>query len=428
MSELKFKSEAQIFEELEQKENLTDELMHGKKQEPESSVKKIMKRLDFDELKSKIALDNVFWIGTKDKLNGDILYLSEEHKQKFILVRIVKKVDRESGAESFHHYLFNEQLPRNSFVWKTIEEEFYLYKLITKEKTYQLFSLERLELGEYNIWGTIIETLDHVDMGNYARIGKKQPLLFIHSAFQKRTQIQTHEEFFERFQPYKLNEKKLVDWIYTSPQGWVYEFPKSFSRIQIANFLGCPDEFNTFHLPILMISETGTGKTTGTELIFDKMNETQEYTDMTSSTLKGLIPSFKTPSDLQAGLFLEAKRYIPVDEFFSGISNLHPEEKQKVMENIKNILDYKPRAHRSGHGKIKGQMKAGHIALSNPKSYGNTILQLSKHFFPENLTRYLIWYIPKSQKDFIEEKTGGLKRGDYSFIAKEDFKKLAPIL
>ena len=208
---------------------------------------------------------------------------------------------------------------------------------------------------------------------------------------------------------------------YTSPQGWVYEYPKAFSCIQIANLLACPDDFNTFHLPVLMISDTGTGKTTATELIFNKMNEFQEYTDMTSSTLKGLVPSFKNQAELQPGLFLESKRYVPVDEFFPGMSNLHPEEKQKVMENIKNLLDYKERAHRSGHGKIKGKMRAEHIALTNPKGYGRDILQLSKHFFPENLTRYLIWYISNSQIDFIENKKGNLKRGDYSFMAKEDF-------
>jgi len=428
----KIKSKKEIFEDQEKKENKVDDILKGKVDEPDLSldkteaerkpVHKIMKRLNFEELRSKVMQLNAFCIGTKDKVEGQILYLTEQLKQKFVLVRIIRKIDNLSGGESFRYFFFNEKPPLGSITWKTIEAEFYLYKLTTREKTYQLFSTEKLDLGEYDIWGTEIEALDYIDLGNYAKIGKKIPYLFVHSAFPKANQIQDHKEFFERFEKYNLDEKKLIDWIYTSPQGWVYEYPKSFCYIQIANLLGCPDDFNTFHLPLLMISETGTGKTTATELIFNKMNEIQEYTDMTSSTLKGLIPSFKNQSDLKPGLLLESRRYVPVDEFLAGMSNLHPEEKDKVMENIKNLLDYKERAHRSGHGNIKGKMRADHIALSNPKGYGNNILQLSRHFFPENLTRYLIWYIPNSQIDFIEQKQiEKLKRGDFSFISQEDF-------
>lgn len=431
MVEIKFKSGKEIFEEQEEKENKIIELEGQKPRKKElGCIMKVMRRYSPEELKDLTRQEfketkgsSNFWIGTKDKIEGQITFLEEEQRQKFVLIRVVKKTDRDTGEVYFKHYFFDEPLPSKDrgLVWDTLEEEFYLYKFKTKEKTYQLFSYDKLGLGEYNVWGTIIEILDYVDLGNYTRIGLKQPLLFVHSAFEKKNVIQTHKEFFERFEKYKLTEKKFIDWLYTSPQGWTYEFPKSFCYIQIANLFSCADDFNSFHLPVLMIGETGTGKTTGAELIFNKMHEIQEYTDMTSSTLKGLIPSFKNQMDLKPGLFLEARRYVPVDEFFPGMSNLHPEEKQKVMENIKNILDYKERAHRSGHGKIKGKMRAEHIALTNSKGYGDNLLQLSNHFFPENLTRYLIWYIPNSQRDFIEKKKSNLNRGEYSYIAKQDF-------
>ena len=121
-------------------------------------------------------------------------------------------------------------------------------------------------------------------------------------------------------------------------------------------------------------------------------------------------------------MFLESLRYAPVDEFLAGITNLHSDEQPKVMENIKNLLDYKLRAHRSGNGKIKAKMRANHIALSNPKGYARNILSLSNRFFPENLTRYLIWYVGKEQEDFIQKKKlEPLKKWEYSYIAKEDF-------
>ena len=440
---IEFKSPRDIFEEQEEKAHKITEIDDENKiEDRKCEIKKVMKRYSFEELQeySKNSEQGYsaerkggrdFYIGTKDKIEGQITFLEEEQKQKIILARVTRKVNKDydsnkssTGQYYYKTIYFNEHMYQKDkgFIWDTIEGDFYLYKLKTKEKTYQLFSLEKLKLGDYKIWGTIIEVLDYIDMGNDAKISKKIPFLFVHSAFAHETQIQSHKEFFERFEKYDLNEEKFLNWLYTSSNGWVYEFPKSFCYIQIANLFACGDDFNSFHLPVLMISETGTGKTTATELIFNRMNEIQEYTDMTSSTLKGLVPAFKSASDLQPGLFLESKRYVPIDEFFPGISNLHPEEKQKVMENIKNILDYKERAHRSGHGKIKGIMRAEHIALTNPKSYGNDALQLSNHFFPENLARYLTWYIPDSQIDFIKKKIDNkLKKGEYNYIASEDF-------
>jgi len=436
---VEIKTPKEIFELKVEKENDFDDILERKeKSKPKvKRVEKIYRKETFDELKKRAMTDGYrkdekghskFYIGTKDKVEGQITFIENEQKQKFILARIMKKsrefTDKD-GNEVFYfkHFYFDEPISmrERSHIWDNIEGEFYLYKFETGEKTYQLFSTEKLNLGDYTIWGTEIEILDHVDMGNTAQIGKQKPLLFVHSAFSQQIEIKSHSEFFDRFKKYKLNRKKFVEWVYTSPEGWVYEFPDSFVNIQMANILACRDDFNPFHMPLLVISETGTGKTTATEYLFNKMNERQEYTDMTSSTLKGLIPSFKTATDLKAGLFLESRRYVPVDEFFAGVSNLHQDEKGKVMENIKNILDYKERAHRSGHGVIKGIMRADHIALTNPKSYGNNALQLSNHFLPENLARYLIWYIPNTQKEFIQSKKGDMKRGDFKFINKNDF-------
>ena len=418
----KFKSPEQIFEEQEEKENQVDELIEGKKQEEEKpTIKKLMKRLDLIELKSEILNHQAFCIGTKDKIKGQILFVNKAQKQKFVLVRVVTGVD-ETG-EFKHYYLFNEPISKKDerFRKEEITAEFYLYQLVTEKKTYQLFSTEELNLGEYNIWGTIIESLDYVNTGNYSKIPTKLPYLFVHTAFERTNQIQDHNEFFERFEKYNLTEKKLIDWIYTSPSGWLFEFPKSFCYIQIANLLACKDEFNNFHLPALIIGETGTAKTTATELIFNKMNELRGYVDMTSCRGKGLTPSFASASNVKMGLLLEARRYVPVDEFFRGLIEMHNEDREKVMECIKNLLDYSKREHASGHADATSQMRAEHIALTNPKSYGNNILQLSKYFEPENLTRYLIWYIPVVQKEFIKGKKKNRIRGDYSYISNDDF-------
>ncbi len=439
MVDIKFKSERDIFQDQEEEENNRLIITQDIEEEKVNQVVKVLRRESFEELKTRNAdtfkkensdIDfakpgsSKFYIGTKDKVKGEIQFLESEQKQKFVLARITKKANEHTGTNELTYYYFNDPLGARdrAFIWDTIEGDFFLYQFITKEKTYKLFSTERLEIGEYTIWGTSLEMLDQVDMGNTSRIGTKQPLLFAHTSFLEGNQIQSHAEFIERFKKYNLTEKKFIDWLYTNKKGWLHEYPKDFCYIQIANFLACGDDFDTFHLPVLMISETGSGKTTATELIYNKMDEIEEYTDMTSGTLKGLIPSFRSPTELKAGLFLSAKDYAPVDEFFQGISNIHPEEKEKIMEGVKNILDYKIRKHRSGNGSIKGVMRADHIALTNPKSYGRAILQLSNHFKPENLARYFIWYIPNAQIEFTEKKKdAGLTRGDYSYMAQEDF-------
>ena len=441
---MEIKSELEIFESQITKENKIDDIMEnagqmskgeelGSKPINTSQIKKIMKSESFEELQKRNPILNdelirkgsaKFYIGTKDKIVGQITYFEKENKQKFILGRVLKKEDKMNGGFYYPISNLTDNISSRDKekTFETIEGELYLYKFQTKEKTYQIFSTKKLGLGEYTLWGTIVEILDDVDMGNYCRIGTKQPLLFVHTAFSKECQIQSHKEFIERFRKYDLTEKKLIDWLYTSPNGWIYEFPRDFSLIQLSNLIACKDDFNTFHMPVLMIGDTGTGKTTATELIFNRMNEVQGYTDMTSSTLKGLVPSFRNPNELKQGLLLGGLRYVPVDEFLAGVKNLHQDEQPKIMENIKNVLDYKLREHSSGNGNMKAQMKAQHIALSNPKGYARDILSLSKRFPPENLTRYLIWYIPKSHEEFINlRKTQALIKGEYNFIAKSDF-------
>ena len=448
--EIKLKSKKEIFEEQQFERNKADDLIDGKIiDERRNQIEKIMRADTFEGLKKRalrkhgldLALDHdpkdkdvkkglaKFHIGTKDKLLGQISFIENEEKQTIVLGKVVRKLEGEGGmnsqiynGHSYKHYIL-QQTPSEDKekIWDTIEADFYLYKFTTKEKTYQMFSTEKLDLGEYHVWGTCIDVLDDVDLGNSAKIQKKLPLLFVHAAFPDENEIQGHDEFFELFEKYNLDEKKFIDWLYTTPQGWVNEYPKSFSYIQIANFLGCPDEANTFHLPIMMIGGTGTGKTTATELIFNRMGEMGEFTDLTSSTIKGLIPSFANPNNLRPGLFLTTRRYAPVDEMFVGVSSVHQDDKSKVMESMKNVLDYKRRAHRSGNGDIIGEMRSEHIALTNPKGYGNDIRQLSKHFEPENLTRYLIWYIKDSQRDFIKEKKGKRQKGKYTYISDKDF-------
>jgi len=427
----KFKSKREIFEEQEEKEHKKQELLKEVEEEVEKEfVKKIISRSSYERLKAKTGhrtndeeIPIYFYIGTKDKLEGQISFVTEEQKEKYVLIRIVRKIDTETGEIFYYPYFFTDPIPQRERgnVIKSLTGDFYKYIFKTKEKTYQLFSDEKLGLGEYFVQGTIIEITDYVDVGNYAKIGTSRPLLFIHSAFPKENEIQDHKEFFERFKRYKLTEKKFIEWLYTSKEGWIYEFPKNFSYVQIANILACPNGFNSFHMPVLVIGVTGTGKTTATEIIFYKFKESFKYIKMTGSTLKGLIPSFANPIELRPGLFLEAQNFIPTDEFFPGVSKLHTNDKENVLENIKDLLDYEIGSYASGHGKITGQMKADHIALTNPKSYGNNILQLSQHFQPENLARYLIWYAPESQKKFIDEQKEKMKRGDPAFMPQEDF-------
>ena len=435
------KSELEIFESQIAKENQIDDIMDkagtmskgeelGFKPINTSQIKKIMKQLSYEELRDKGRSEfvekegeNKFYIGTKDKLKGRISFVETEHKQKIILGRITKKPNNETGDFKYRTYYLAETIPPKDkiFIWDEIIGEFYLYKLITENQTYQIFSTEKLEMGEYNIWGTIIEVMDHIDMGNKATITKKLPILFIHSAFKKESQIQSHKEFKERFRKYDLTEEKFMSWFHTSPNGWVYEFPKSFTYIQIANTLACKDEVSNYRLPALMISESGPGKTTSEDCIYPKYNEILRRPNLNLGTMKGLLPSFAKAYLPEAGNMINSLRRMVLDELFKGIKTIRSELRNDFMEDLRSVLDYHPAGFNSGQGRFNAVMEADCIAYANPKGYGDNIMQLSNHFFPEALCCWFIWFIPSSQKKFIDMKKGTQIKGEYSFIAKSDF-------
>ncbi len=431
-----FKSETEILDELEDKPDLTltpqeeqiiDNCKLGKKEEQtENPIRKINKPFSYRDLQSFTTIDNLkFYIGTGAKLSGMVSYFEEEYKEKLVLVRFVKLIDKDTDAERYKIYFFNETIPEQERkkVYKTIESEFYLYNFTTQDKKYIIFSEEKLELEDYHIRGTIVESPDYVDLGKYARIGFKKPLLFVNKAIKNEVKFQSHEQFFECFKRYNLTRKKLIDWIFTNSQGWVYEFPESFADVLISNLLASPDEFDSFLLPILINGASGCGKSTAEEIIYDKMGEIREHIDMTSSTMKGLIPSFRNPTDLKQGYLLDCKRLAFVDEFFQGLSNMDTDttEKNKTIECIKNLLDYKLRTFASGQGTMKGKMRANFVAMTNPKGYGDTIIKLANHFPPENLARFFIWFVSDEQGNFIDKRKGNLKKAESLGMPKEEF-------
>ena len=184
---IKLKSRKQIFKEQEEKEfevaKLSGELEEKKNFE---HIEKVITRQDFKQLQKRFIIPDEegfgkFYIGTGKHVEGQITYLENEQKQKIILGKICKSNDM-----PYIIYLDKKMSRVNETeIWDVIEAEFYLYKFMTKEKEYQIFSTEKLEIGDYNIWGTELEILDHLDLGNAVKMNKKLPIIFVHSAFSK---------------------------------------------------------------------------------------------------------------------------------------------------------------------------------------------------------------------------------------------------
>ena len=127
MVEIKFKSQENIFEEQEESENEKIELLEGApKETKQNKCFKLMKRNTFEEWKEETVKDfegikgtTNFYIGTKDKVEGQISYLTNEEKQKFVLIRVIRKISRDTGEEVFGHYFFDDPLPQKDrgLIW-----------------------------------------------------------------------------------------------------------------------------------------------------------------------------------------------------------------------------------------------------------------------------------------------------------------------
>jgi hypothetical protein len=229
-----------------------------------------------------------------------------------------------------------------------------------------VFSEKPLKLGRCELVGTIIPVFDRKKIGEEA---KKNTLIdvIIVSDYKPHIMEITKEVVNDLKKSFNSHDAVFENMFgkFRHPE-W---FEKLIFSILVTN--------NNYDYPVhfLMIGPAGSGKTRG--LLMPLCRCFDEIAGVVSgtSTIKGLIPSFKE-SPPTVGHLCKSEKVALIDEFFNFLGG--GEYGRKVEGRIdfgqlKDVLDHEEKTFISGNGSINTKMQSIMIAVTNIKKYQGLI-------------------------------------------------------
>ncbi len=408
----------------------TDELINSKER---NEIVKLNNIFPFSAVKSVIKehfaqSDKLFFvINSNTSLKGKITNRVNEFKNKISLIKIIQETIGKGDDEQIIQSLkfFNERIDKRQKIVHGFDVDFYIYKMISNEKEYLLFSQDQLELEEYEIKGMEVEISDQADIGNYTKINFQLPIIFVNSAKTRVIQFKDHKEFFRKIP--QFSENQILSYIFSSEEGLYFEHPKVFERL-IASFLfSAKYDSSPYPLHLLMIGQAGSGKSKVMECLHWKFQENNEITDGSCSTIKSLIPSFRSTTNIQTGDLIKSNRLCCVDEFLRILVRIPAEEREPQLAALNPLLEHKVRNFGSGNYSFKGKMTAKLLCVSNPVYGTSDMIRLVNKIDKSFISRLIVYYQSKEHFNYVAKKDeDDLKKINFSmdtdmFLAMYDY-------
>jgi hypothetical protein len=124
----------------------------------------------------------------------------------------------------------------------------------------------------------------------------------------------------------------------------------------------------------------------------------------TSSTLKKLVPSFKS-NPAKVGFLAECNRFAYLDEFFRCLlrsQNRH-DEKEESFSLLNDLMEHQEREAGSGVSSVIVNMTSRVFATSNPIREADTMEGLLTKFEPSFLSRMLIYFQSDEHVNLVKD-------------------------
>lgn len=332
-----------------------------------------------------------FVIANNFKATGLVSAQIFDSKKQITLARIdyLKKDDK-----YFMSYFGEPIYDSRKIPVSALKDWFFVYRFRRKDKEYLLLSPEAIEIGAYLVEGMQVTASDDSKVGETLKIPTTIDIIF---AFKLTPNIKraTPEETWAY-----AATKTEDDW-FKLVRGTYYH-PKEIEKLLLSLLLS--GDFQEFPLHLAIVAPPGTGKSHILECLNAQFQEDQGIFSGSSSTEKGLIPSFGGAT-FNEGYLCSTRRIALVDEFLTTLyrnaSNMSPEF---ATARMREILEHKLRMSVSGKGKILVNPKSRVIFAMNPSYSMPTLMEMVKILDPPFMTR-ILWYFQTPQHiEFIEER------------------------
>lgn len=360
----------------------------------------IIKRKNLD-LISEIGFERLFLIAhSKDSIKGKPQLVHQTIQRIPMIKRVDKQVkDRETGALvtsvklKFIDDNYDKRYDGNQI--DSLAFDFWVYRIIDSGKEYYLFSEKELNQEFSEFHGMKINLDDTSELSTNLKVKKITSIFLVKESNPsiKILDVEKLVEFTKNLkEKYGWDEQGFMDFIFTHPDGKIYDFTPEFNLLRAAQLLS--GKYEGYPLHLMKIGPVGTGKTTEEEALDFKFQETSGILEAGTSRIKVLVPSFKEkPANL--GYICNCNRIAIIDELMKMIMTISTDSHQNIstyLGELNMLLEQKKRFIGSGNDNSTIVKSTAKVCVSTNPLVGKR--NISQHIGMIDLTtlsRFLIW-------------------------------------
>lgn len=355
----------------------------------------------------------VFFLAhANDKIEGKP-QLVHQTIQRIPILRQVQRVIRSKGEDDkiVHGYKFIDDRYDKRYDGQEIDLvvlDFWVYRIVDKGKEHYIFSKEKLSGEHSEFYGMQINLNDTSDLNQNLKVSKITSIFIIKESKPSVCALPP-DKLVDLTRRLALDlgwdEKGFMEYIFTHPDGKVYEYTEDFNLLRIAQLLS--SKYEGYPLHLFKMGPVGTGKTTEAETLDFKFQEEQGILEAGTSRMRVLIPSFKEkPANL--GYICNCNRIAIIDELMKMVENSINSDHvdpNNYFSGINMLLEHKKRMVGSGNDNSTIAQTTAKVSITtNNVSRKNTIYAHVGTIDPTTLSRMLVWVQDSEEIEKIYQK------------------------
>lgn len=356
-----------------------------------------------------------FYISKEKIFHGKIIAEIYEHPQKIPIATLCHSKKKHDGTTKpllKYISLFGEKIEKGKYIsTKEILSPFYVYRFISDQnRDYMILSTTRLNIGDFIVTGMVCQVDDYRTLTDSSKLPTKLPFIFAHTVKNRIIKFKNHQEFEKKLKHLSINKDRIFNFPFSMKDNsdgktYVLKHPIWFKWLIWSWLTHAPKGmFNSYPMHLLVVGESGTGKSYMLNVLHKKSKETRDIFSGSQSTLRNLVPSFKY-KPAQLGYLAESNRFAFLDEFFRCVTRTRTSnegnQREETFATMNDLLEHQKREAGSGVSRVNVNMTARAFATSNPfkgkKSMEDLLMTINLSFMSRLLT-----YIQKDESDHVK--------------------------
>lgn len=355
---------------------------------------------------------NIFLAHNKDVIIGKPQLVHPTMKT-IVLLKKVLKIQRDKNGDDSAYIInwkflddhYDKRYDGNlQYEWT---QDFWIYRIVSGNKDYYIFSKEQLEMRNYKFTGMIVDLNDKTDMNNNLKLKSISRVFFLLD-YEPTVKILSKNDIIELVKKINLTKENWFELINYHELKTINNFPEITNLLKSSFLLSGRLDGWPMHLAVM--GRPGTRKSFGyIENMAYKFSEEPEIIEGANSRIKGLSPSFKEkPANI--GYLARSERMGFIDELGKMVEfeiNKHQSAISNVLGELNFLLDNKKRTVGSGNDNdCIVQAQAKFLFASNGVKGKNFLNEHIGLIDPTTMSRIFWWVQCEEETNLVLSNEG----------------------